>query len=284
MKLILGAAQFGQRYGIYNKRIINFKELKKTINLAKKNKIFIIDTSFSYKNSHRIIGSLNINNLKIITKLKLKDKRHIDYLDSQIRDSLKELKVKKYFAILIHDYKDLLSKSGKNFLNKLYRLKKNGLVDKIGVSIYSPNDLKIIWQFWKPEIVQAPLNVFDKRIYDSGWLKKLKKNKVIFIARSVFLQGALLQKFNISSKYLNNYKNQFDHWYNWCKNKKISQTQACLDYIKRFKEIDYSVIGFNSYIQFKEILSSSKKKKYYVPDIFNSKNIQLIDPRKWKLK
>jgi aryl-alcohol dehydrogenase-like predicted oxidoreductase len=284
MKIILGGAQFAQRYGIYNKRIINFKELKKTINFAKKNKIFIVDTSFNYKNSHRIIGALNIHNLKIITKLKLKDKKQIDCLDSQIKDSLKELKIKKYFAILIHDYKDLLSKAGKNLLNELYKLKKNGLVDKIGVSIYSPNDLKIIWQFWKPEIVQGPLNVFDKRIHDSGWLSKLKKNKIIFIARSVFLQGALLQNIDKYSKYLNNYKNQFNFWFNWCKKNKISQIQACLDYIKKFKEIDYAIVGFNSYIQFKETLSSYKKKKYYVPDIFNSKKIKLIDPRKWKLK
>ena len=65
---------------------------------------------------------------------------------------------------LIHDYKNLLSRTGKEFLNELYKLKKNGLVDKIGISIYSPDDLEIIWKFWKPEIVQAPFNVFDKRI------------------------------------------------------------------------------------------------------------------------
>lgn len=284
MKLILGAAQFGQKYGIYNNKIMNFKELKKSVNFAKKNKIFIIDTSFNYKNSHQIIEKLNVANLKIITKLKLKNKKDIYHLDGQIKESLKKLKIKKYFAILVHDYKNLLSKKGNQFLQKLYELKKHGLVDKIGVSIYSPNDLKKIWKFWKPEIVQAPLNVFDKRIYDSGWLNILKKNKIIFIARSVFLQGALLQNINKNFKYFNNYKNQFENWFTWCRKNKISQVQACLDYVKRFKEVDYAIIGFNSYIQFNEILSNYKKKKYYVPDIFNSKKIKLIDPRKWNLK
>jgi len=284
MKFILGGAQFGQRYGIYNNKIINFKELKKSVNFAKKNKIFIIDTSFNYKNSHKVIGKLDIKNLKIITKLKLKNKRHVYYLDSQIQESLKKLKIKKYFAILIHDYKNLLSERGNKFLQKLYALKKRGLVDKIGVSIYSPNDLKKIWKFWKPEIVQAPLNVFDKRIHDSGWLNILKKNKIIFVARSVFLQGALVQNINKNFKYFNSYKNQFKFWFDWCKNKKISLIKACLDYIKKFKEVDYLIVGFNSYVEFKEILSSYKKKKYYIPDTFNSKEIKLIDPRKWNSK
>ncbi len=46
MKLILGGAQFGQRYGIYNKKIINFEELTRSINLAKKNKIFLKNIFF----------------------------------------------------------------------------------------------------------------------------------------------------------------------------------------------------------------------------------------------
>jgi hypothetical protein len=284
MKLILGGAQFGQRYGIYNKKIIKFIELTRSINLAKKNKIFIIDTSFNYKKSHHTIEKLNLKNFKIITKLKLKNKKHIYYLNKQIRQSLDKLKIKKYFAILIHDYKNLLSRTGKEFLNELYKLKKSGLVDKIGISIYSPDDLEIIWKFWKPEIVQAPFNVFDKRIYDSGWLHKLKKNKIIFVARSVFLQGALLQDITENLRYFHNYIDLFHRWLEWCKQKKISQIKACLDYIKKFKEIDYVIIGFNSYFQFKEILSHYKKKKYHVPDIFNSKEIKLIDPRQWKKK
>jgi len=284
MKLILGGAQFAQRYGIYNKKVINFEELRRSINLAKKKKIFIIDTSFNYKNSHHAIERLNINNFKIITKLKLKNKKHIYSLNEQIRQSLERLKIRKYFAILIHDHKNLLSRTGKEFLKELYKLKKNGLVDKIGVSIYSPNDLEIIWKFWKPEIVQAPFNVFDKRIYDSGWLRKLKKNNIIFVARSVFLQGALLQNTNKNLRYFHKYINSFQRWVEWCKQKNISQIKACLDYIKKFKEIDYAIIGFNSYAQFKEILSDYKKKKYYIPDIFNSKEIKLIDPRQWKKK
>ena len=41
MKLILGGAQFGQRYGIYNKKVINFEELTRSVNLAKKKKFLL---------------------------------------------------------------------------------------------------------------------------------------------------------------------------------------------------------------------------------------------------
>lgn len=91
-------------------------------------------------------------------------------------------------------------------------------------------------------------------------VKHIKKNKIIFVARSVFLQGALVQNINKNYKYFNSYKNKFEFWFDWCKNKKISPIKACLDYIKKFKEVDYVIIGFNSYVEFKEILSSYKKK------------------------
>ena len=69
MKFILGSAQFGQRYGIYNNKIINFKELKKSVKFAKKNKIFIIDTSFNFKNSNKVIEKLEIKNQKIFCNI-----------------------------------------------------------------------------------------------------------------------------------------------------------------------------------------------------------------------
>jgi len=284
MKLILGAAQFGKVYGAFNKKLIKFTELKKSIDLAKKNNIFFVDTSFNYKNSHKVIKKLKLKNFKIITKLKLNNNANVNYLFNQVKHELKRLKIKNFYAILIHDYRDLIYKNGKKFLNELYKLKKKKLVTKIGLSIYSPADLEKVWKFWKPEVVQAPFNVFDKRMHDSGWLRKFKKNKIIFIARSVFLQGILLQDFNCkfkNLKKLNNYIYLFKAWFNWCKQKNISQVRGCLDYLKKFKNINYAVIGFNSYSQLKEILLENKKIKYDIPDSFNSNKKTLIDPRKW---
>ena len=42
------------------------------------------------------------------------------------------------------------------------------------------------------------------------------------------------------------------------------------------KEINYIVVGFNSFREFEEILLEYKKKKQFVPNIFSSKKLKLI--------
>ena len=50
--------------------------------------------------------------------------------------------------------------------------------------------------------MQAPLNIFDRRLISSGWFKKLKNKKVEVHARSIFLQGLLLKESSkITSKF-----------------------------------------------------------------------------------
>ena len=67
-KIILGSANFDQKYGI-NKNFIKKSEIKKLFNLASKNKIKIVDTSPLYNNSEKLIGSINNNRFKIISKI-----------------------------------------------------------------------------------------------------------------------------------------------------------------------------------------------------------------------
>ena len=67
-KIILGSANFDQVYGL-KKNFIKRDEIKKLLNLASKNKIRTIDTSPLYNKSEKIIGLLNNNRFKIISKI-----------------------------------------------------------------------------------------------------------------------------------------------------------------------------------------------------------------------
>ena len=67
-KIILGSANFDQTYGI-KKNFINKNEIKKLFNLASKNKIKTIDTSPLYNKSEKIIGLLNNERFRIISKI-----------------------------------------------------------------------------------------------------------------------------------------------------------------------------------------------------------------------
>jgi aryl-alcohol dehydrogenase-like predicted oxidoreductase len=283
MKLALGAVQFGKNYGLVNGKKIKNHELKKIEKLIISTGIKFIDTSTNYGDSEKIIGNSNLNKLNIITKIKLPKKNvNVDqWVKKKIYSSLTKLKVNKIYGVLIHDYRDLFGVRGKKYLKYLYYLKDKNIIQKIGLSIYSPNDLKKIWNFWKPEIVQVPLNVIDQRFLKSRWVPALKKFKILIFVRSCFLQGLLLSDYRSNPRFKKFYK-ILDKFSNWCKLNHISRLQACIDFIKTKKNIDYLVVGFNNYSQFKEILKSYKNKKINkIPNIFISNKLNLIDPRKW---
>jgi aryl-alcohol dehydrogenase-like predicted oxidoreductase len=283
MKLVIGSAQLGMNYGLFNNQKINHKELKKIEKLVLKSKINFIDTAISYGDSENIIGSSKLKNLHIITKIKLPSKKIIQVRDwtlKEISKSLYKLKIKKIYGVLIHDYKDLLGKYGKDYLLSLQELKKKKIIKKIGISIYDSHEIKKIWKFWKPDLIQVPFNPLDNRILDSGWVDVFRKFKVKIFARSVFLQGLLINEDNsfIVNK---NYLILLNKFKNWCYKNNISLLQGCIHFVKQFKKIDYLVVGFNNYNQLKEIIDVFNKKQIIIPKKFSTNKKSLIDPRKW---
>lgn len=284
MKLVLGGVQFGKNYGLVNGKKFDPSELKKIEALVFKSNIKFIDTSINYGGSEDIIGNSNLNKLNVISKIKLPKKNIIvdRWLEKKIYLSLKRLRINRIYGILVHDYRDLLGINGKKYLECLYKFKKKGIIKKIGISIYSPDDLKNIWHFWQPEIVQVPFNILDQRIQNSGWISKLKKSRTLIFARSCFLQGLLLSDYRSNKKFKKFYE-ILDRFFIWCEFRKISRLQACIDFVKMWKNIDYIIVGFNSYSQFNQILKCfNNKKNINIPNIFGTNKLDLIDPRKWQ--
>lgn len=283
MKLVIGSAQLGMNYGLFNRKKISHKQFKKIENLILKSNISFLDTASSYGNSENIIGNSKLKKLRIITKIKLPNQKNIqikNWVLKEISKSLNKLKIKKIYAVLIHDYRDLLGSYGKVYLLALQELKKKNIISKIGISIYNSEEIKKIWEFWKPDIVQIPFNLLDTRILDSGWLNILKKFKVKVFARSVFLQGLLINDHN-PIKMNKKYKIILNKFKNWCHENNTSLLEACIYFVKHFKQIGYLVVGFNNYNQLKEIIDVFKKKRITIPNKFSTSKINLIDPRKW---
>ena len=153
---ILGTANFGRSYGL-SKSVIKKKEIWEISNSIKK-KIKIIDTALKYKIPKKKINLLN--NFKIITKLGLENTKNIENsIFKKIQISLKSYGIKSFEAILLHDSNILKHRDGAKYVEVLKKLKKKKLCKLIGVSIYDPNEMKIILKFFKPDLVQAPYNI-----------------------------------------------------------------------------------------------------------------------------
>jgi aryl-alcohol dehydrogenase-like predicted oxidoreductase len=282
MKLVLGSVQFGKNYGLVDGKKILFSEIKKIEKIVSKSNIRYIDTSINYGDSEKIIGNSRLKKLNIITKLKLpKGNININkWVRYKLNLSLKRLKVKKIYGILVHDVNDVLKKNGKKYLKILYYFKKEGIIKNIGLSVYRPTDLKKIWKYWKPDIVQCPFNIFDHRFLKTKWFKTLKKNNIKIFVRSCFLQGLLISDYKSINKFKKYYKT-LDKFSDWCLLNKLSRIKACLHFIKKHNIIDYLVVGYNNSDQLKQIINTFNHKMSKTTYKFSSNKQNLIDPRKW---
>jgi len=285
MKIALGTANFGQKYGLSKKNIKSNTKIKKILKFSNNSNIKLIDTSDNYGSSEALLGKNNLKNFKVITKLKISDneKKSDDLEDiifEKIEQSLFKLNIKKLYAILLHNSNDLKGNKKYKLIKILKKLKKKNLVSKIGISIYDPKELDFIWPFWKPDIVQCPFNIVDKRIYESGWLNRLKKNKIEIHVRSIFLQGLLLKNKKSIPKKFKKWENIFKELNSYCDDENILKIQVCINFIKSFKKISYVVIGFENILQIKKIIKyfNNKKKKY--PSLICG-DAKLINPQLW---
>ena len=284
-KIILGSANYEQAYGIKKNRIKK-NEIKKLFKFAFRNKIKIIDTSPAYNKSEKIIGSINNNRFRIISKIpyiskNIKKKNIKKWIKRNTAYSLKNLKIKKFDCLLLHDANNLLSKNGDEIYKSMKNMKKISMTRKIGISIYDFNKLNRILKKFKFDLIQAPLNVLDQRLIQTGWLKELKKRKIEVHARSIFLQGILLLKHNQLPKKLKKLNKNWIKWENWLKKNKLSSLQACLSFVLNQRQLDGIVLGLNNTTQLKQILKLKKIKKNISLPVINFKNKKLIDPRGW---
>ncbi|MCD4782203.1 MAG: aldo/keto reductase [Candidatus Eremiobacteraeota bacterium] len=199
-KLSLGTAQLGFDYGIANvsgkpNLDKSFEILKTAFNAG----INCFDTAPSYGDSEEIIGSFvgDISDEEspiICTKLKIEfdDGTNSVEIYQQVKQnvegSMRRLQMKKIPILLLHSASNMTDNGGL-ILQSLIRLKNEGMVDKIGVSVYSPKEVIKAIDLGVFDAIQIPINIFDHRLIDSGILNSLKQHNFIVFARSIFLQG-----------------------------------------------------------------------------------------------
>ena len=279
VKIILGAAQLKSRYGI-NEDYTSTKEFIKILRICKKNNIKKIDTALDYNKLGSQLTKSYLKNFSIISKIKFKQKNNFKKCESNIIESLNNLDKKSYYAILHHNISKFSNKDIKSHIDFLNFLKKKKYTKKVGISVYNSKDLKKINDFKKIDIIQFPLNIFDTDVIDYINLKKIKN--IELHARSILLQGVLVNDFKKNKKIFNSNQKILQEWENWSKNNNISKLQACLNFVLSIKKLDYIVIGFNRSEQLKEFLNFKNKASNIYPSIFKNKNKKIIDPRKWK--
>jgi aryl-alcohol dehydrogenase-like predicted oxidoreductase len=286
-KLALGTVQFGQPYGVANTSGQVTPSVVATIlDRASKAGIDTLDTAIAYGSSETCLGEAGVSSWRVITKLPtLPDgvANVSEWAETQVLGSLRRLKIAQLDGLLLHRPSDLVGPRGTGLVEALSAFKSRGWVRSLGISIYDPVELDMLWPVWQPEIIQAPCNVFDRRLMLSGWLARLNGQGVRIHIRSVFLQGLLLMSASRRPAWFGQWSSLLDRWVGWCDRNETSPLQAALAFARGLPSVERLVVGVDSVAQLDEILAAAAANVALPPGDLFSEDRDLIDPSCWKL-
>jgi aryl-alcohol dehydrogenase-like predicted oxidoreductase len=282
-RIVLGGAQLGLPYGILNGgETLSREEVARILDTAVDHGIDSIDTAIAYGQSESIIGETSQNRFNIISKLPplpVDISNVSEWVHSQVQGSLSRLKCTSLDALLLHRPQDLTGAQGAELYAAIGSLMAEKMIHRFGVSIYSPNDLEGIIGTFDIQVVQAPLNVFDRRIL--GVTNQLSALNIEVHVRSVFLQGVLIANPKNRPQRFEPWSEHFALFDEWVRSSGVSAMACCLGFALHQPGIAKSVIGTTSAESLDEIMNSIPNSVLEVPTHLQSSVEQLIDPRFW---
>jgi aryl-alcohol dehydrogenase-like predicted oxidoreductase len=283
MRLALGTVQFGLRYGVANTQgQVTKDEIRAILATAHQSGIDTLDTAIAYGDSEARLGETGVGEFKMVSKLpKLEGANGIE---AMVRGSLERLAIPKLHGLLLHRSSDLVGPHADTIYSALTRLKADGLVRKIGVSIYDPDELEQIIARFDIDLVQAPYNVIDRRLETSGWLGRLKAAGVEVHTRSTLLQGLLLMSDNDRPAYFARWADVWTRWNAWLAESATTALAAALGFALAEERVDRVVLGVDSADQLREVLRVTQQGGTLVPTELASDDIDLINPARWITK
>lgn len=293
MKLGLGTVQFGLDYGITNRQgQTPLPEAARIMDLADQEGIEIIDTAALYGESEEVLGKClkAWHNFKIVTKTPKFAGKPITHNDARLLEdtfaqSLAKMGLPSLYGLLIHHSEDLLAPNGEILMESLLKIKQQGLVKKIGASVYTGQQIDTLLDKYNTiDIIQLPVNVFDQRLLQSGHLSKLKLANIEIHARSVFLQGLLLIPPSELPDYFAPIKSHIVHYHKTLQSYGLSPLQGALGFVLNLEQVDVVLCGVNNSRQLQDICGVAKKK--LMIDNFKQFAVQdecMLNPSLWKV-
>ena len=289
-KLFIGTAQFGSNYGIANQTgRVKMADIKKIKQLALSKGIRTIYTARSYglnAEGEKRLASVGVDEFTTLAKLPVTkpSKNRIIWVINNIRQSLKNLKLKSFDTVFVHNINYLFDKNGKKIYEGLIKAKKMGLTKNIGVSTYTIEEIKkIIKGFKKLNVIMLPFNLLDQRPVDTKILNKLKKKNIEIYARSIFLQGLLLMNLKEIPKKFYKWHEKFKDLDLLSKRLKMKKYEICLRYALSNTYLDKVVVGLDNHEQLRKLITIANKGylKLNVKKFKSNNEINLINPSKW---
>ena len=285
MKLALGTVQFGQSYGVANKvGQVPAAEAKAILEYAASNGIDMLDTAIGYGDSEQRLGEIGISDWQVVSKIPAVPDGCGDignWVIKSVQGSLQRLGIRRLYAVLLHKPQQLLGVDGGQILAGMQQLKESGLVQKIGVSIYDPAELDDLFRGYEFDVVQAPFNLLDRRLIDSGWMSRLATKGTELHVRSIFLQGLLLMPPEDRPAKFNRWQVHWSAYDAWLRSAEVTPLQACVRYSLSFPEVARVIVGVETTGQLQAIVEATGGLLPAPPSDLQAHDCDFLNPSVW---
>ena len=251
-RLGLGTVQFGQAYGISNRRgQVPMEEARAILARAERAGIGLIDTAANYGEAEYVLSQLDKGKLRIVTKT-MGAAHGVDAVVARVRQSVKSLG--RVDLLLVHGASDLAGDNGRLLWRALHVLKDDGEIGGLGISAYVADDPVRLAEQFRPDAMQLPFSLLDQRLLQDGSLRKLQALGVEIHARSLFLQGLLFMdappdNLTYAAPMLARIKTQIQR-------AGSTPLAAALGFVLSRPEVNVAVVGVNAARQLDEILAA----------------------------
>lgn len=284
-RIALGTAQFGMAYGIANQSgQVTLQSVREILSTAQKNGVVTLDTATAYGESQNVLGEAGVDSWRIVSKLPALPEQALDpsaWVRDHLRSTLASLRVDKLDALLLHRPADLLRRDGSALSQALVQLRQEGLVGKLGLSLYRPEELDVVSDLLPLDLVQVPMSVLDHRFDQAGKLDELAAQGTEIHARSIFLQGLLLVPADRRPAKFDRWAGLWERWDEWLTALQISSLQGALGAVLADERVDRVVVGVDSLEQMGQILDAAALATPCTPLDLMSADEELLLPQNW---
>lgn len=265
-KIGLGTVQWGMPYGITNSSgIPSAVVVGELLASASRAGVRLLDTAWAYGNAETVLGEQGIadSEFAIVTKtrpikgLELMPAESVKIVKEAFRVSLSRLRVDSIYCLLIHHADDLLGPSGDALWALMQEFKLQGVVEKIGCSLYCPDQYFRIQDKYQVELVQLPYNIYDQRFVTSGMADHAERFGVEVHVRSAFLQGVLLKESSELPVHFDRVRDHHAALWAECKVLGLSPLQAALGFCLACQAVDKVIVGCERQEQWDDIVHAS---------------------------
>lgn len=285
MKLALGTVQFGQSYGVANKAgQIPAAEATAILEYAASIGINMLDTAVGYGDSEQRLGEIGIHEWQVVSKIPAVPDGFGDisgWVTESVQSSLQRLGLPRLYALLLHKPQQLLGADGGQIYAALQQLRETGLVQKIGASIYAPAELDDLCRRYEFDVVQAPFNLLDRRLIESGWMSRLANSGVELHVRSIFLQGLLLMPSSDRPAKFNRWQAHWSAYSDWLRSAELTPLQACVRHSLSFPEVTRVIVGVDNSDQLRSIFEAASGPVPIPPSALQVHDCDLLNPSVW---